>query len=167
MYFLEFPFFFPSLIQHIYTILALSLLSFILSVIHRKFLFFSYSTIYIPLKKKWFDISFLWWGIIDLWKVCKNHVFFIRTFSLLTLIEIIHRYCWLPVCSLFLACSSYFFLLCVSLGLMFYLVVCFEQAPGDVEGQGSLVCCSPWGSNKSDTTEQLDSKVIMLVFLSL
>ena len=40
MYFLEFPFFFPSLIQHIYTILALSLLSFILSVIHRKFFFF-------------------------------------------------------------------------------------------------------------------------------
>ena len=25
----------------------------------------------------------------------------------------------------------------------------FEQAPGDNEGQGSLVCCSPWGcSNK-------------------
>ena len=22
----------------------------------------------------------------------------------------------------------------------------FEQAPGDSEGQGSLVCCSPWGS---------------------
>ena len=21
----------------------------------------------------------------------------------------------------------------------------FEQAPGDGEGQGSLVCCSPWG----------------------
>ena len=21
----------------------------------------------------------------------------------------------------------------------------FEQAPGDSEGQGSLVCCSPWG----------------------
>ena len=25
----------------------------------------------------------------------------------------------------------------------------FEQTPGDNEGQGSLVCCSPWGcSNK-------------------
>ena len=21
----------------------------------------------------------------------------------------------------------------------------FEQAPGDGDGQGSLVCCSPWG----------------------
>ena len=21
----------------------------------------------------------------------------------------------------------------------------FEQAPGDSEGQGSLMCCSPWG----------------------
>ena len=24
----------------------------------------------------------------------------------------------------------------------------FEQTPGDSEGQGSLVCCSPWGSQK-------------------
>ena len=30
----------------------------------------------------------------------------------------------------------------------------FEQAPGDGEGQGSLVCCSPWGHKESDTTEQ-------------
>ena len=29
----------------------------------------------------------------------------------------------------------------------------FEQASGDSEGQGSLVCCSPRGSKKSDTTE--------------
>ena len=29
----------------------------------------------------------------------------------------------------------------------------FEQAPGAAEGQGSLVCYSPWGYNKSDTTE--------------
>ena len=28
----------------------------------------------------------------------------------------------------------------------------FEQAPGDGEGQGSLVCCSPWGHKESDTT---------------
>ena len=28
----------------------------------------------------------------------------------------------------------------------------FEQAPGDGEGQGSLVCCSPWGCKESDTT---------------
>ena len=27
----------------------------------------------------------------------------------------------------------------------------FEQAPGDGEGQGSLVCCSPWGHKQSDT----------------
>ena len=29
-----------------------------------------------------------------------------------------------------------------------------EQTPGDGEGQGSLVCCSPWGYKESDTTEQ-------------
>ena len=29
----------------------------------------------------------------------------------------------------------------------------FEQAPGDVEGQGSLTCYSPWGCKESDTTE--------------
>ena len=28
----------------------------------------------------------------------------------------------------------------------------FEQAPGDSEGQGSLVYCSPWGSEEMDTT---------------
>ena len=28
----------------------------------------------------------------------------------------------------------------------------FEQAPGDSEGQGSLVCCSQWGYKESDTT---------------
>ena len=30
----------------------------------------------------------------------------------------------------------------------------FEHAPGDGEGQGSLVCCSPWGHKESDTTER-------------
>ena len=29
----------------------------------------------------------------------------------------------------------------------------FEQAPGDSEGQGSVVCCSPWGHKESDKTE--------------
>ena len=29
----------------------------------------------------------------------------------------------------------------------------FEQAPGVGDGQGSLVCCSPWGHKESDTTE--------------
>ena len=28
----------------------------------------------------------------------------------------------------------------------------FEQASGDGEGQGSLVCCSPWAHKESDTT---------------
>ena len=32
----------------------------------------------------------------------------------------------------------------------------FEQTPGDIEGQGSLVCCSPWGHKESDMTEQLN-----------
>ena len=32
-----------------------------------------------------------------------------------------------------------------------------EQAPGDGEGQGSLVCCSPRGHRESDTNERLDS----------
>ena len=31
-----------------------------------------------------------------------------------------------------------------------------EQAPGVGEGQGSLVCCSPWGCKESDTTEPLN-----------
>ena len=30
-----------------------------------------------------------------------------------------------------------------------------KQAPGEGEGQGSLVCCSPWGHRESDTTERL------------
>ena len=29
----------------------------------------------------------------------------------------------------------------------------FEQALGDGEGQGSLVCCSPLGCKESDVTE--------------
>ena len=32
----------------------------------------------------------------------------------------------------------------------------FEQAPGVGDGQGSLVCCSPWGHKESDTSEQLN-----------
>ena len=32
----------------------------------------------------------------------------------------------------------------------------FEQAPGDGEGQGSLVWCSPWGRNESNTPERLN-----------
>ena len=29
------------------------------------------------------------------------------------------------------------------------------QTPGDGEGQGGLVCCSPWGCKESGTTESL------------
>ena len=28
----------------------------------------------------------------------------------------------------------------------------FEQTAGAGEGQGSLACCSPWGSKESDVT---------------
>ena len=31
----------------------------------------------------------------------------------------------------------------------------FEQALGVGDGQGSLVCCRPWGRKESDTTERL------------
>ena len=31
-----------------------------------------------------------------------------------------------------------------------------EQAPGVDDGQGTLVCCSPWGRKELDTTEQLN-----------
>ena len=31
----------------------------------------------------------------------------------------------------------------------------FERTPGDSEGQGSLVRCSPWGRKESDVTGQL------------
>ena len=33
----------------------------------------------------------------------------------------------------------------------------FEQTPGDHEGQGSLVCYSPWGGKESDITKQLNN----------
>ena len=32
----------------------------------------------------------------------------------------------------------------------------FEQVPGVGDGQGRLVCCSPWGPKKSDMTEWLN-----------
>ena len=32
----------------------------------------------------------------------------------------------------------------------------FEQAPGVGDGQGGLVCCSPWDCKEFDTTEQLN-----------
>ena len=33
----------------------------------------------------------------------------------------------------------------------------FEQASGDGEGQGGLVCCSPWGGKELDTAERLNN----------
>ena len=32
----------------------------------------------------------------------------------------------------------------------------FEQACGAGDGQGGLVCCSPWSRKESDTTERLN-----------
>ena len=32
----------------------------------------------------------------------------------------------------------------------------FEWAPGVGDGQGSLVCCSPWGGEELEPTEQLN-----------
>ena len=33
----------------------------------------------------------------------------------------------------------------------------FEQTLGDGEGQGSLVCCSPWSHIQLDTTKRLNN----------
>ena len=38
----------------------------------------------------------------------------------------------------------------------------FEQAPGGGNGQGSLVCCSPWGHQESDTSERLNNNTFPL-----
>ena len=40
-----------------------------------------------------------------------------------------------------------------------------EQAPGDGEGQGTLVCCSPWGRKESDMTERLNNNTNKWVFV--
>ena len=37
-----------------------------------------------------------------------------------------------------------------------------EQMPRDGEGQGSLVCCSPWGLKESDTTYWLNNNYIYI-----
>ena len=34
----------------------------------------------------------------------------------------------------------------------------FEQALGDSERQGNMVCCSPWGRKDSDTAWQLNNE---------
>ena len=33
----------------------------------------------------------------------------------------------------------------------------FEQTLGDSEGQGSMVCCSPWSNKESDMTYRLNN----------
>ena len=42
----------------------------------------------------------------------------------------------------------------------------FEKASGVGDGQGSLMCCRPWGPKELDTTEQLNSAdpVLMIFF---
>ena len=42
----------------------------------------------------------------------------------------------------------------------------FKQAPGDDDGQESLVCCSPWGHKELDTTEQLNNDDLLSNHLS-
>ena len=37
-----------------------------------------------------------------------------------------------------------------------------EQALGDGEGQGSLMCCSPWGHEEMDTLERLKNKMLKI-----
>ena len=38
-----------------------------------------------------------------------------------------------------------------------------QQTLGDREGQGSLGCCSPWGCNESDMTEEVNNSNYMCV----
>ena len=38
----------------------------------------------------------------------------------------------------------------------------FEQALGDGERQGGLVCCSPWGRKESDTLRLNNNKMVMV-----
>ena len=40
----------------------------------------------------------------------------------------------------------------------------FDQALGDCEGQGSLVCWNPWNLKESDKTERLNNKYFFNVF---
>ena len=44
----------------------------------------------------------------------------------------------------------------------------FEQTPGDTEGQGSLVCCSPWGCRVGHdlaTDQQQQSVIFLILFM--
>ena len=42
----------------------------------------------------------------------------------------------------------------------------FEQTLGGSEGQGSLMCCSPWGHKESDMTEQLNKTLLTCIYPS-
>ena len=41
----------------------------------------------------------------------------------------------------------------------------FERPPGDGDGQGGLVCCSPWCRKESDTTDRLNNKSVTCILL--
>ena len=41
----------------------------------------------------------------------------------------------------------------------------FEQAPGVGDGQGGLLCCSPWSHKGSDTTRWLTGTVLNLFYI--
>ena len=34
-----------------------------------------------------------------------------------------------------------------------------EQTLGEIEGQGSLACCGPWGCKELDSTERLNNDI--------
>ena len=42
----------------------------------------------------------------------------------------------------------------------------FEETLGVGDGQGSLVCCSPWGHKELDMTEQLNNNNITFLILN-
>ena len=39
----------------------------------------------------------------------------------------------------------------------------FEQTQGNSDGQGSMVCCSPWGHKELDMSEQLNNDNMMVL----
>ena len=41
----------------------------------------------------------------------------------------------------------------------------FEQTLGDSEGEGSLVCCSPWGRKELDVTWWLNNNVDVMLLV--
>ena len=43
----------------------------------------------------------------------------------------------------------------------------FEWALGVDDGQGSLVCCSPWGCKEADITERLSNNNHLSIYLSV